>query len=232
MSPEQAQGNELDARTDLYSLGVILYHMLTGRAPFVDDDAVVVMAAHIKEKPPPVAEVAPEANVPPAVEKVLRRALAKAPDARFQTAEEMGLELEAASSSSSAASSGLHAGWVGHSDTRFKRQRGKQMAAGAVLALLVAGGFALTWSSRGRVEQAVSSNETTAQGAQPPVESLPVPAPTPTVQEVVPATSGSAEALDPSPPASASANGPRAPVRRAPKSVRKLGRDKYGRFVH
>ena len=51
MSPEQAQGATLDGRSDLYSVGTLLYLMLTGRAPFVDDDAVVVMAKHIREMP-------------------------------------------------------------------------------------------------------------------------------------------------------------------------------------
>ena len=53
MSPEQAQGKPLDARSDLYSLGVMLYQMLTGRPPFTDNDAVVVMARHIKSTPVP-----------------------------------------------------------------------------------------------------------------------------------------------------------------------------------
>lgn len=96
MSPEQAQGSPLDARSDLYSLGVLLYQMLSGRAPFVDDDAVVVMARHIKDEPPPLSEVARDAGIPSGIEAVVRRALAKSPDDRPQTAEQMSLELEQA----------------------------------------------------------------------------------------------------------------------------------------
>jgi serine/threonine-protein kinase len=94
MSPEQAQGGGLDNRSDLYSVGAMLYQMLTGRAPFIDEDAVVVMAKHIREMPPTPSSVAPERGVPPLLEAVVMRALAKEPASRFQHASEFDAALE------------------------------------------------------------------------------------------------------------------------------------------
>ncbi|HVY27394.1 MAG TPA: serine/threonine-protein kinase [Polyangiaceae bacterium] len=107
MSPEQAQGAPLDARSDLYSLGVLLFQMLAGRAPFVDDDAVVVMAKHIKEPPPELEEAAPGVEVPAPIEAVVRRALEKLPEKRPASAEQMLSELEQALSASRAVESGV-----------------------------------------------------------------------------------------------------------------------------
>jgi serine/threonine-protein kinase len=94
MSPEQAQGKSLDGRSDLYAVGVLLFHMLTGHPPFTDDDAVVVMAHHIKTVPPPVRQIAPGRPVPAALEKLVQRALEKDPIHRPQTAEAFLAALE------------------------------------------------------------------------------------------------------------------------------------------
>lgn len=107
MSPEQAQGGALDPRSDLYSLGVLLYQMLSGRAPFVDDDAVVVMARHIKDEPPRFSEMTPEVVVPESVETVLWRVLSKSPSDRPATADELIAELDAAEANARALESGV-----------------------------------------------------------------------------------------------------------------------------
>ncbi|HSJ87945.1 MAG TPA: protein kinase, partial [Anaerolineales bacterium] len=86
ISPEQAQGNRVDHRTDIYSLGVVLYEILAGRVPFDADSTWSVMYKHINEAPPPIMDV------PPAVQAVVDRAMAKNPDDRYQSCREMALE--------------------------------------------------------------------------------------------------------------------------------------------
>ena len=93
MSPEQAAGKTLDHRSDLYAVGIMLFEFLAGRPPFVDADAVVVMARHIREAPPPLAAAAPDAPIPPCLEAVVQKSLAKDPCERWQSAEEFEREL-------------------------------------------------------------------------------------------------------------------------------------------
>ena len=107
MSPEQAQGKPLDARSDLYSLGVMLYQMLTGRPPFTDDDAIVVMARHIKTPPKLPSEVCPEAQIPKEVEAAVMRVLAKDPADRPETAEVRAASSLAAFETALAGTSGV-----------------------------------------------------------------------------------------------------------------------------
>ncbi|MCB9601165.1 MAG: serine/threonine protein kinase [Sandaracinus sp.] len=94
MSPEQAQGKPLDPRSDLYSVGVLLYQLLAGVAPFRDEDAVVVMAKHIREKPQALVKVAPTRRIPSSLDQVVLRALEKQPDKRWQDAEQFRMALE------------------------------------------------------------------------------------------------------------------------------------------
>ena len=95
MSPEQAQGKTLDHRSDLYTVGTLLYQLLTGQPPFVDDDAVVVMAKHIRETPPSPRMAVPERPIPRSLDKLAMRALGKEPDDRFENAEQMEARLMA-----------------------------------------------------------------------------------------------------------------------------------------
>ena len=86
-SPEQATGSVVEATSDIYSTGVVMYEMLTGRVPFVGDTPVAVAMQHVKDPPPPIADFAPE--TPPAVVAVVMKALEKNPKNRFQSAREM-----------------------------------------------------------------------------------------------------------------------------------------------
>ena len=87
MSPEQCKGaGELDHRTDIYSLGVMLFEMLAGRPPFVGDGVGALFALHMLEPPPPLAPLAP--GTPPSMVAAVMKSLAKNPDDRFSTMEE------------------------------------------------------------------------------------------------------------------------------------------------
>ncbi|MGV3624862.1 MAG: serine/threonine-protein kinase [Archangium sp.] len=93
MSPEQARGAQLDHRSDLYAVGVILYQLTSGLLPFDSDSAVGFATKHLTEVPPPPTRRRPDARVSPAMERLIMKALAKNPDDRPQTAEQFRAEL-------------------------------------------------------------------------------------------------------------------------------------------
>src|ERR1700728_4516598 len=99
MSPEQAKGDPLDARTDLFSLGSVLYEMATGQAPFAGRSTAEVFAALLMKDPPPVSSLNPE--MPKALDPVVAKLLAKDREQRYRSADELLADLEAISGSAS-----------------------------------------------------------------------------------------------------------------------------------
>lgn len=91
MSPEQVMGERVDARSDIYSVGVTLYQLLTGRAPIDGSSEFAIASGHLKETPPDPATINP--NIPARLSAIVMRSMAKSPDDRFQTADHFLEEL-------------------------------------------------------------------------------------------------------------------------------------------
>ena len=94
MSPEQAQGKVLDARSDIYSLAIILYELLTGKLPFDARTPMEFVTLHVQATPMPIAQRAPNRPFPQGLQPVLDRAMAKQPEARYQSAAEFANALK------------------------------------------------------------------------------------------------------------------------------------------
>ena len=103
MAPEQALGQPVDARADLYALGVMMFEMITGKRPYQHENKVTLLGMHVAAPIPSMSERAPEANVPPDVEAIVTRLLAKDSALRFPSARDLVEALDAVGPSSSAA---------------------------------------------------------------------------------------------------------------------------------
>ena len=141
MSPEQAEGKPIDARSDLFSLGVILYEMATGQRPFTGDTSISIISSIVKDTPKSVTELNPA--LPRDLGRIIRRALIKDLERRYQTAKDLRNDLEELKASldsgelqtATMASGSLSVGAGGAG-----RNRGMAIAAGIVV-LALAGGI-------------------------------------------------------------------------------------------
>jgi len=140
MSPEQAKGDPLDARTDLFSLGSVLFEMATGQAPFGGRSTAEVFAALLMKDPPPVSSLNPD--MPKAPDPVIAKLLAKDRDQRYRGAEELLADLEAVSGSGPRPAIAVPAqpAPVPPPEPDRRRPRNRMIAIGALLLVACAGG--------------------------------------------------------------------------------------------
>lgn len=94
MSPEQCRAKEVDARSDIYSMGCLMYRTVSGVQPISGNDLIEYLYKHVNETPAPFSVVAPELNIPAAMEEIIFKAMAKAPEDRFQSMAELKAAIE------------------------------------------------------------------------------------------------------------------------------------------
>jgi eukaryotic-like serine/threonine-protein kinase len=151
MSPEQAKGEPLDARTDLFSLGTVMYEIATGKTPFAGGSTAEVFAALLRENPPPVSTVNPA--IPKKLDPIVAKLLAKDPAQRYATAEQLQEALDGLDPQSGKAMVATDAG----------RKRSWAVVALVVLLALIAGGLAW-WKSKPGAAPASGGTAETGSG--------------------------------------------------------------------
>lgn len=134
MSPEQIRAKTLDARSDIFSLGCVMYEMLAGSNPFRRDTRADTMSAILEHHPPPLTELRP--TLPPALDLIVARCLEKNPDDRFESARDVAFALQALSGSGPVQPDPPARPW-------WRRMTAAVLASGAVVALAAIGGWRL-----------------------------------------------------------------------------------------
>ena len=173
MSPEQAEGRPIDERSDIFSLGVMLYEMATGERPFKGDTSVSTLSSILRDTPRPLTEINPA--LPRDLTVIVRRCLAKDPDRRYQSAKDLRNELEELQQSlDSGELSAPHA--RAFDGGKRRNPIGLAVTAAAILATLAT--TALLWNRAPRSEHAASPVVTHARLTQTPgIEQFPVISP-------------------------------------------------------
>jgi serine/threonine-protein kinase len=175
MSPEQAQGKKVDARSDIFSFAAVFYEMLTGRHAFEGESSVSTLSAILRDEAKPMVEVAPD--VPPQVEVVIQRCMRKNPDERFQTMREVRDALAALKreSDSRALYSTIIAPPAQPGTTvgsSAKQSRTLLIGIAAVLLILIVGGGVWLRTARKHVEPAPAAPSPVETAAKPAEEQL------------------------------------------------------------
>ena len=174
MSPEQGQGMDLDGRSDLYSVGVILYRMLTGGVPFKAGNAMATVYLHVHTEAVPPSQACPEAEISPQLDALVLKALAKKPEERFSSAAEFIAALRAV-------------------DGRDRRgvATGTVVAAVAACVLVLTLGLAFAYRTFATSDGQAESDAPVAASVEPepepepepkPIEAKPAPAPEPVAE--------------------------------------------------
>ena len=182
MSPEQAQGKRVDLRSDIFSLAVVLYEMVTGTRAFAGDSALSTLSAILRDEARPIPEIAPD--TPPQLEQVIHRCLRKNPDQRFQTMKEVQVALGALKHESDSGMlyrtrAGMEA-WP-----KPKRSPALMIGAGVAAAVLaIAGGGAWWWTHRPKPVVVVETPSPIP--VPPPVAAEPPPVAAPAAAVVTP----------------------------------------------
>jgi hypothetical protein len=152
MSPEQVRGEATDARSDIFAFGTILYEMLSGRRAFQGGSSVETLNAILKDEPAELPRA--EREVPPALERIVRRCLEKSPDERFRSAHDLAFALDAISDLPAS-------GWQSPAPAgiALSSRRWALVAIGALLAIALLGGGLRLWRGRGRESARRSARE-------------------------------------------------------------------------
>ena len=180
MSPEQAQGKPVDHRSDIFSLGVMLFEMATGQRPFKGDSSVSVLSSVLRDTPPLVSDLKPE--LPRELGRIIRHCLVKDPEERYQTAKDLRNDLKALKEDSDSgelgsksvstvtpvsAVSGVTSPPTPVPSAVTSPPRRRAAWAGALAVLVVAAGsFAAWWWSAPRPPRVLSMKQITTDGAQ------------------------------------------------------------------
>jgi serine/threonine protein kinase len=184
MSPEQAQGKRVDSRSDIFSLAVVLYEMVTGTRAFAGESALSTLSAILRDEARPIPEIAPD--TPPQLEQVIQRCLRKNPDQRFQTMKEVQVALGALKHESD---SGMLYRTRAGMEPWPKPKRSPiplMLGAGVAIAVLaIAGGSTWWWLHRAPKPPAATEIQNSVP-APPPVAVQPPPV-TATVPAIAPA---------------------------------------------